>query len=184
MPVPTVPIVHERTVKVLLMHKTVYLDEKPFPNAKGDARVLIKRPKYQQYDVVVTGDNHKAFTLRYGNTLWVNCGCLYRVSDTERKYEPHFWVFYWDSEKQRVRAKAIPVTYNKKDVSREHLENSDAEKEWDSQFAKSLVQIKGCRPSSFVEKVMKVVHPVKDKGVEKFASDFLDVDDPKKGKRK
>lgn len=181
-PVPKVPIVHARTVKVLLMHKTVYLDEKPFPDATGDVRVLIKKPKYQQYDIVITGDNHKAFTYRYGNTLWVNCGCLYRTKSNEKEYVPQFYVFYWSAKNKRVQVKAMPVPYDVNNVDESHLENEHEEKEWDSQFAKSLKRIKGKRPSSFIEDVSRAVLQVNTRGVDKFVSNFLDIDEDKKGK--
>lgn len=161
-------------IRVLLIHKTVYLGEKPFPNATGDVRKLIKEPQYAQYDVIISGDNHIAFTLRHGKTLWVNCGCLYRTDASEREYVPSFWLFAYSTQKKRIVAIRKEVPYVRKHVTREHLEVKHKEKEWDSDFAKSIKRVKGARPSSFIEDIETAVVDRK-KSVKKRVFDFIGV---------
>jgi len=158
----------DNSIRVLLIHKTVWLNDKPYPTAKGNVRKLLCKPEYAQFDVVISGDNHKAFTYRKGRTLWVNCGCLYRTSCAEKEYVPGFWEFSYSTKKNRVLAKHVPVTFRVKDVSTKHLELEKkqrefvqkAEREWDSVFAQSLENNgnkERVRPCSFMENIKKAL---------------------------
>lgn len=150
-----------KVCNVLLIHKTVWLDEKPFPGAKGNVVKLCKRPEYNQFDVVISGDNHMAFeyVVRHEGktTTWVNCGCLYRTDAGERNYIPCFWAMYFHEKMKCFRFKQIPVAYIKGNVTRKHLEIKDAEKEWDSEFVSNIVKTKGVRPSSYIENLKRSV---------------------------
>ena len=164
----------ENTVNILVLHKTVWYKECPFPGAKGNITTLLKLPEYSQFDVIISGDNHKAFKVRKGKTLWVNCGCMYRTSTTERDYIPSFWVFYWSKVKGRVIVRRKSVPFKRNYVSTRHLEQKKVEKEWDSDFAKTLVTVKGARPSSFVEKVSTAASRLSKDGRKK-AHEFIGV---------
>lgn len=166
-----------KSPKILVMHKTVYYKEKPFPGAKGNILKLLKRPEYAQYDLIISGDNHKAFKVRVGNTLWINCGCVYRTSATELDYVPSCWAFWYSVNRQRIEAKQLPLPFLKDDVSREHIEtknkqDKDADKqqkEWDSMFASSLslAKKKGERPKSFMEQLKRTIAPIKNEALKK-----------------
>lgn len=158
---------------VLLQHKMTYLEEKPFPQAKGNVKKLIQHKEYSQFDVVITGDNHKMFKYRKGNTLWVNCGCLYITSAAEQKYVPGFWIFFLDKE-GGIDATHFPVSHKREHVSGEHLEEAKREKEWDSDFAKTISERKGQRPTPFVDVVQSLLEGQTDQ-VKKKTFDFMEV---------
>lgn len=156
--------------KVLVIHKTVYYKEKPYPGAKGNVLKLLKRPEYNQFDLIISGDNHQAFKVRVGKTLWLNCGCVYRTKANEIDYVPSCWLFYWDTEKKRIGVERKPLPFLRDNVTRDHLEEEDREKEvlekeWDSEFAKALViaRKKGARPLSFTERLKRTCVDISDK---------------------
>ena len=175
-------VVNDQYIKVLILHKTVYLGKKPFPGAKGNVEKLIKLPKYAQYDLIISGDNHKQFEYRHGKTLWLNCGCLFRTKASEKYYVPTYWKLYFD-ENHRVTIKAVnasPLGDKCFDVvSAKHLDMQKREKEWDSAFAKKLQEDlknarKDMRPQSFAEKC--IAHSASyDKKVKLSVKEFLGV---------
>jgi len=144
---------HKNTLHVLLMHRMVYLGNKPFPNAKGNVRKLIKKPKFAQFDIIITGDNHISFMYTTQKTLWANCGCLYRTDAKEIDYIPTAKIFYVDGNTGHICVKDFFIPFKKEDVSEEHLEVTRLVKEWDSSFVKEMESMKDNRPISFEEKL-------------------------------
>jgi len=158
--------------KVLLIHKMVYLGDAPFPGVKGNVEKIIKRAEYQQYDLIISGDNHKSFVHKYGNTTWLNCGCVYRTASNEKGYEPCCWLIQTDEKGIYVLKQ--PLKYNVEDVSDEHLEDTKIEKECSKEFAISLSTLPNRKKSSYSQNVQRACS-TEGKRIKKKVNTFLGV---------
>jgi len=158
--------------KILLIHKMVYLGDAPFPGVKGNVEKIIKRAEYQQYDLIISGDNHKSFVHKYGNTTWLNCGCVYRTASNEKGYEPCCWLIQTDEKGIYVLKQ--PLKYNVEDVSDEHLEDTKIEKECSKEFAISLSTLPNRKKSSYSQNVQRACS-TEGKRIKKTVNTFLGV---------
>lgn len=156
--------------RILVIHKMAYLGEKPFPKAKGNVKKLIQRPEYSQYDLIISGDNHKAFTYREGKTTWLNCGCVYRTASNERDYVPKCYLIQTDDV--RISVLDCPLKYVVSDVSEEHLEDAKIEAECSKEFAMSLANLPIRKKSSYSENVQRVCRE-EEKPIKKKINKFL-----------
>jgi len=88
-PVPSVYGPH--ATNVLVQHRMCYYKEPVF-GRDGDAydvTKLFEKPEYAQYNVIITGDNHKPFVYwKDDKHVWINTGPIMRHSVTERDYDP------------------------------------------------------------------------------------------------
>ena len=80
------------------------------------ARAILK--KYPEYDLILTGDNHRPFTEEYEGRLLVNPGSLMRQSADQQDHRPR--VYLYDAETNTAWPEYIPI--EKDAVSRLHLE--------------------------------------------------------------
>lgn len=106
--------------RIALVHDMVWQSKKPYPGAppSGEASRYLK--EHEGFDLVLTGDNHKCFTQKIGDTnrLLVNTGSMMRMSADQSAYEP--CVFLWYAEANEV--EAVPLPIERGVVSREHIE--------------------------------------------------------------
>jgi predicted phosphodiesterase len=88
-PIPS--IINEDKINVLVQHRMCYYKEPVF-GRDGDAydvTKLFEKPEYTQYNVIITGDNHKPFVYwKDDKHVWINTGPIMRHSVTEREYDP------------------------------------------------------------------------------------------------
>jgi len=118
--------------EVLVWHHLTY-QTKPFPGAKeGMAAGLLR--KYDQFDLIVTGDNHQAFTEKYKGRLLVNPGNLTRQVADQADFRPR--VYLWNARKNKV--KPVFLNIEKDVVSREHIEQKEERDERISAFVQRL----------------------------------------------
>ena len=103
--------------KVLVWHHMTYKGAPPFPRATGGQASMILR-NYPQYDLILTGDNHQAFTVTYGNQILVNPGSLMRMDADQIDFKPS--VFLWFAEDNSVQQVFLPIEEGV--ISREHIE--------------------------------------------------------------
>jgi len=154
-----IPSLFDKDVhRILLIHKTVYHTIKPYPDAKGNVEKLLDKTQYSQYDLIISGDNHRSFTYRKGKTLWLNCGCVFRTDASEIDYVPSYWVLYWSKKNYRFFFKQVPLVFNREDVSNKHLELKKKEQDWDSSFANDIQIKKGMKTSKFKENLERASH--------------------------
>lgn len=106
--------------KVLLWHKLVWKGKKPYPYSKDPSAKRILK-KYPQFDLILTGDNHKPFVEEYEGRLLVNPGSLFRTTADQVDHKPRVYLWYADSNK--VEPVYIPI--EKDAVSREHIEKQN-----------------------------------------------------------
>lgn len=102
---------------VLVWHTLTYIGDEPWPGCHGRPADQILN-EFQQYDLILTGDNHKTFVKRIGDKILVNPGSLMRQSASQIDHKP--CVFLWYAETNEVEQVIIP---HKPDaVSREHID--------------------------------------------------------------
>lgn len=120
--------------KVLMWHILTYKGKDlPHPSFSGmSAKQILKN--YPEYDLIVTGDNHKTFVQEYEGRLLVNPGSILRTSAAQINHKP--CVFLWYGETNTVEQVFLPIEEGV--ISREHLdEKAEVEKRIDA-FITSL----------------------------------------------
>lgn len=102
--------------EILLWHIMTYQGQKPWSDCPSPTAIKLLK-KYPQYDLIITGDNHKPFVEEYQGRLLVNPGSLSRQSASET-HKPR--VYLWFVDKNTVKPVYIPIKEDA--VSREHLD--------------------------------------------------------------
>jgi predicted phosphodiesterase len=113
----TQSIIHFKTDQtVLVWHHMTYITP-PFPGAtEGQATGILK--KYPRYNLIVTGDNHQAFTAEHEGRLLVNPGSFTRQSAIQIDFKPR--VYLWFAKTNTVIPVYLPIKEDA--ISREHIE--------------------------------------------------------------
>lgn len=104
---------------ILVWHKMNYQGKKPWPGCT-DLRAGGLLRKYPEYDLILTGDNHKAFVERHEGRILVNPGSLMRQAADQSDFLPR--VYLWYADTNTARAVKLPIVHGV--VSRDHLERS------------------------------------------------------------
>lgn len=154
--------------KVAIIHELVYEDKHLWPGIVGyKARVILR--KLKEFDLIVAGHNHQAFTYEYHGRLLVNTGSLSRYKADQVDYRPR--VYLWYVESNTVEEVFIPIEDNV--ISNAHI---ISKKEKDKRRTAYIDMLKQTHPSSnkkkregFVEKIEDYLRSNKvRKGVEEF----------------
>jgi hypothetical protein len=103
--------------KVIAWHKMTYQGKLPYPGCTDAPAASLLR-KYPQFDLIVTGDNHKPFVEEYEGRLLVNPGSIFRTTADQINHKPR--VYLWFADSNTVEPVFIPIEDNV--ISREHLE--------------------------------------------------------------
>lgn len=102
---------------VTVWHTMTWKGKEPWPGCTDpQAKTLLK--KYPQFDLIVTGHNHKTFVEELDGRLLVNPGSLTRQTADQDDHQP--CVFLWYAESNTVEQVFLP--YEKGVISREHIE--------------------------------------------------------------
>ena len=110
---------------ILVWHVMTYPSGKsPWPGCEDLSAGQIL-DKYPEYDLIVTGHNHKTFIEEKDSRLLVNPGSLMRQDADQIDHKP--CVFLWHAESNRVERVEIP--HEKNVISREHLDKPKERKE-------------------------------------------------------
>ena len=109
---------------VLLWHVMTYPGNKPpWPGCEDlNAKEILQN--YPEYDLIVTGHNHKTFVEEYEGRLLVNPGSLTRQTADQINHEPS--VFLWYAESNTV--EQIKLPFEKGVISREHIDPPEERK--------------------------------------------------------
>lgn len=140
---------------VLVMHEMFYESRKDvIPNAPGQlaARML---KKYEVFDLMVTGHNHRSFQRENGQRHFVNVGCLTRQAADYDNHSPRVLLYNGND------IEFISLKYAKNVISREHIEISQKKEEEISAFVQQLQHIEDIALSfeHNVETVIKNTKP-------------------------
>jgi DNA repair exonuclease len=121
--------------KILVWHKMNYQGKKPWPGCTDPPALGLLR-KYPQYDIIVTGDNHKTFVEEYQGRYLINPGSMMRMDADQVDHKP--CVFLWYAEDNTIKQVFLPIQQNV--ISREHLE---VKKERDARIDAFVSQLDG-----------------------------------------
>lgn len=121
---------HDRSI--LVWHHMTYLTS-PFPGAsEGMAEGILR--KYPMFDLIVTGDNHQAFTIEYQGRRLVNPGNMTRQDAKQIDFEPRVWLWYADTND----VEPVYLPYQDGVISSEHLISQEQKNERVNAFITSL----------------------------------------------
>jgi DNA repair exonuclease SbcCD nuclease subunit len=114
----------EDIIEILVWHKFNYQGKLPWPGCTSPtANKLLK--DYPQYDLIVTGDNHKSFVETYEGRLLVNPGSLMRQDADQIDFHP--CVYLYHAEDNTVTKVELP--FKEGVISREHIEKVNQKNE-------------------------------------------------------
>ncbi len=102
---------------VLVWHIMTYTGIAPWPGCTAPQSMKLLR-KYPQYDLILTGDNHKPFTVEHEGRIHVNPGNITRQAADQIDFRPR--VYLWDADRNAVTPVYLPISDGV--ISREHLE--------------------------------------------------------------
>jgi DNA repair exonuclease SbcCD nuclease subunit len=132
-------VIKPATCKLLVQHRMVYLTDPVhgYDANTYDVKWLFNQPEYKDVNVVITGDNHKAFEYwRDDRHVWVNTGSIVRTSVTERDYEPSCWFIDTDN----ITVERIKLKVNTEAVDRTEMYIKQTKDTFVSEFAAQLKQ--------------------------------------------
>lgn len=112
-----IPYSRQQYRAVVVWHKMVWKGKRLWPGQTDPSAVAILK-KYKDYDLILTGDNHKSFVEEYDGRLLVNPGSLMRQSANQIDHRPR--VYLYDAQTNTVVPEYIPVKEGA--VSRMHIE--------------------------------------------------------------
>lgn len=95
-----------KAFNVLVCHKMI-VDQKIWEGQKDYAKdkAFLRTSKF---DLIISGDNHRAFSTHLGNVKWLfNCGSLLRSSANQQDHEPQ--CFYFDTKTKEYGIHKIPI---------------------------------------------------------------------------
>ena len=102
--------------KVALIHDMVHKKKAIHENVQSNSGIALL--KNNNYDLIVSGDNHQSFVCEYKNKILINCGSMMRIAAGQEDHKPCVWA--WDSDTNEVKAIYLPI--EKEVISREHIE--------------------------------------------------------------
>lgn len=105
---------------MLVYHTMTYQGQPPWPGCTDPKASKLLR-KYPEYDLIVSGHNHQAFTETHKERLLVNPGSLMRQDADQIDFKPRVYLYYADSN--TVEPVFLPIEAGV--VSREHLEKKN-----------------------------------------------------------
>lgn len=117
------PYIYERReeAKILIWHKLVWSGLGDVPHWSGDSTAEKLLKKYPEYDLIVTGDNHKSFVVEHKGRLLVNPGALTRQKADEANHKPCVYLWYAKTNT----AEPFYLEIEEGVISREHIERKE-----------------------------------------------------------
>lgn len=82
---------------VLAIHRMIIKDKKLWPDQTNFIKA-VDLLKQHDFDLIISGDNHRGFADEYKGKHLINCGSLMRSSIDQSNHYPHFWIFDTDTK--------------------------------------------------------------------------------------
>ena len=121
--------------KILVWHKMVWQGKRLWPGQTDpNATAILK--KYPEYDLILTGDNHKPFVEKYDGRLLVNPGSLTRQTAAQVDHLPRVYLYY--AADNTVRSVFLPIQSGEETISRDHIDRNEERSERISAFITKL----------------------------------------------
>jgi len=105
--------------KIAIIHYGVYEDKPHYPGAEksgGTAKSVMK--KLNDFDLILSGDNHLSFSCKMGNQVLINPGSFLRTTASQIDHKPS--VYLWYAETNEVERVYVPIESGV--ISREHID--------------------------------------------------------------
>lgn len=118
---------------IMVWHHMVWQGRRPFPNCTDPSAYAILK-KYENYDLILTGDNHKAFVENYEGRILVNPGSLTRQAADQIDFRPR--IYLYDARTNTVEPVYLPIDENA--VTRSHIEKTEERDQRISAFIERL----------------------------------------------
>lgn len=152
-PLPDKEEIDTALINILMLHQLTWQKE-PWPGAdpKGNARALLKQNP--DFDLIITGDNHQAFTEEYKGRLLINPGSMLRKTADQIDFKPR--VYLWDAESNTAEPVYLPIEAGV--VSRKHIEVKEERKNRLDAFINIIKSEEFEIGVSFEETVRKVLN--------------------------
>ena len=107
--------------QVMLWHRLVWHGKRPWPGCTDPSADEVLN-RFPNCDLILTGDNHEAFTCEDGDRVLVNPGSLMRQKADQVDHRPR--VYLWYAETNQVTPVFIPIEADV--ITREHIEEERA----------------------------------------------------------
>lgn len=157
--VPTIPDELKDKINILVIHKTFVENTEDYNFRCIPALPFLKEHKF---DLVVSGDNHKTFTVTSGNRTLVNAGSLVRTSIDQYNHRP--CIFIYETKTKKITKKFLSVEKPEK-----VFVTTDSENELQKQSNEGMIrfadEIKGnvdLKNFDFISVVRKLAGDVKE----------------------
>lgn len=113
------PKVNPKDINIWATHRMVIDNEKLWDGMKEFtlAKHLLKK---NPFALIVTGDNHRSFTTKYGIRWLINCGSLGRTNIDQAAHVPHFMIF--DTNTRKLARVRVPIRPPKEALKIEEAE--------------------------------------------------------------
>lgn len=125
----------DEKAKVLCLHELTLENPNPMIPAKTAQDRL---NEYPEKDIIITGDNHKAFTVWDGDRVLVNCGCATIQSATEYDYAPRIAAITYDETDGVTQVKYIQLPTHKEYINADYIEKEKQHNEQIEAFIQSV----------------------------------------------
>ena len=119
----------------MVWHRMVWQGKRPWPGCTDPSAVALLK-KYKEYDLILTGDNHKPFTEEYEGRLLVNPGSLTRQVADQIDHLPR--VYLYDADSNAVDPVYLPIQKGDEVISRAHIDKVEERDERISAFITKL----------------------------------------------
>jgi len=120
--------------KIALTHQMVIEGKPEWPGQEVDkAAQLLKQ--FPEYNLILSGDNHHAFTVEYQGRWLVNPGSMMRNTADQEDHKPR--VYLWYAETNEIEPIYLPIESNV--IDRTHIDNIQ---ERDDRFNALITRVK------------------------------------------
>lgn len=103
--------------RILLLHKLIWPGSRPKWAKQGSSFTAdeILTDFGNQFDLIVTGDNHRSFVVEQNDCLLVNPGSMMRITADQVEFKPCCYLYY--AEDNKVEPVFFPIQDNVHDIS-------------------------------------------------------------------
>lgn len=119
--------------KILVAHVFNYVGKEPWPGCVDPTATKLLR-KYPEFDLILTGDNHKPHVVEHEGRVLVNPGSLTRQSADQIDYRPR--VYLYNAQTNTTTLHYLPI--EKGVVTRTHIERNERRDERIGAFVSKL----------------------------------------------
>jgi len=124
---------YDPAISILVWHTMTYQGKLPWPGCEDPTGSRLLK-QYPEFDLILTGHNHKGFVAELDGRLLVNPGSLMRQDADQIDYRPR--VYLYNAEENRVEPYYLPVEPDA--VSRLHIEKDESRNQRISAFVERL----------------------------------------------